>query len=198
LHLLTACDFIAASICALKASVLALVGALIPMVRDQKVETIDPNSILFSVPTISDDLAPLEPVEGEPSQSEFAFHEDDWSQVEFIPKGQLATVHRMLEAYKPFEAANRVNFSWRKLYVCKINRAAVVPGREAVARLEAILGLKAGPAPVLFSSSSITGRVKGGFSLRLGGSVTLYGYAIPPGIPVLAALLGDNPVPMGR
>jgi hypothetical protein len=35
--------------------------------------------------------------------------------------------------------------------------------------------------------------VKGGFSLRLGGSVTLYGYAIPAGIPVLAALLGDNP-----
>jgi hypothetical protein len=44
-------------------------------------------------------------VEGEPSQSEFAFHEDDWSQVEFFSNGQLATVHRMLEAYKPFEAA---------------------------------------------------------------------------------------------
>jgi hypothetical protein len=46
---------------------------------------------------------------------------------------------------------------------------------------------------VLFSTTSITGRVKNGFSLPLGGSVTLYGYATLAGIPVLGALIGDNP-----
>jgi hypothetical protein len=153
----------------------------------------DPNSILFSLPTISDDLPPLAPFEGDPCQTDVAFHEDEWSQVEFLPGGQLATVRRMLEAYKPFEVANRVKHGWRKTFVRKIDRAPVISGSEAVARLEAILGLKVGPAPVLFSTSSIMGRVKDGFSLPLGGSITLYGYAAPAGIPVLGALVDDDP-----
>src|SRR5215469_9023072 len=91
--------------------------------------TIDPNRILFTVPTISNDLAALEPV-GEADGD--AFHEDDWSQIEFFPKQQLATVQRMLEAYKPFEAANRVEHGWRNVYVRKIDRTPVIPGSDAV------------------------------------------------------------------
>ena len=163
------------------------------MASDHKHETIDPHSILFSVPTISNDLAPLEPVEGELREFDFAFHEDDWSQVEFFPKGQLATVQRILEAYKPFEVANRTGHGSRNVYVREIDRAAVIPNRDAVARLEAILGSKVGPAPVLLSAGSMTGRVKHGFSLPLGRGVTIYGYATPAGIPVLGALLGDDP-----
>lgn len=159
------------------------------MTTDPKM-TIDPNSILFTVPTISADLAALEPA-GEPHGD--AFHEDDWSQIEFFAKQQLATVRRMLEEYKPFEAANRVKHGWRNVYVRKIDRTPVIPGGDAVARLEEILALKAGPAPVLLTSGSIAGRVTHGFSLHLGGNVLLYGYATPAGIPVLGALLGDDP-----
>jgi len=175
------------------AAVFALVGASSVMASDQKAQTMDPNSILFSVPTISNDLAPLDPVQGKPRQSDFTFHEDEWSQVEFFANGQLAMVQRMLKEYKPFEAANRAEYGWRNTYVRKIDRRMVISGREAVARLEAIFGLKAGPTPVLFSTTSITGRVKDGFSLPLGGGVTLYGYATLAGIPVLGALIDDNP-----
>jgi hypothetical protein len=154
----------------------------------------DPNSILFTVPTISNDLAPLDPVAGKLRQSDFAFHEDEWSQVEFFANGRLAMVQRMLKEYKAFEAANRAKYGWRKTYVREIDRTMVISGREAVSQLEAIFGSKAGPAPVLLSSTaSIIGRVKDGFSLPLGGNVTLYGYATPAGIPVLGALIGDNP-----
>jgi hypothetical protein len=153
----------------------------------------DPKAILFTLPTISNDLAPLEPVEDELRRSDFAFHEDDWSQVEFFPKGQFVTVQRALREYKSFEIANRAKYGWRNIYVREIDRAAVIVGSRALSRLEATLGWKAGPAPLLLSSTSITGRVKDGFSLALGGSVTLYGYATPAGIPVLGALVGDNP-----
>ncbi|HRE81473.1 MAG TPA: hypothetical protein PLN52_10515, partial [Opitutaceae bacterium] len=37
------------------------------------------------------------------------------------------------------------------------------------------------------------GRVKDGFTLPLGGNVTLYGYTSPEGIPVLGASVGQNP-----
>jgi len=175
------------------AAVFALVGASSVMASDQKAQTMDPNSILFSVPTMSNDLAPVDPVLEKPRQSDLAFHEDEWSQVEFFANGQLAMVQRTLKEYKPFEAANHAEYRWRNTYVGKIDRAMVIFGGGAVARLEAIFGSKAGPAPVLFSTTSTTGRVKDGFSLPLGGNVTLYGYATPAGIPVLGALIGDNP-----
>jgi hypothetical protein len=172
---------------------LALFGASSLTTADREAQMMDPNSILFTVPTISNDLAPLDPVRGKPRQSDFAFHEDEWSQVEFFANGQLAMVQRMLKEYKPFESANRAKYGWRNAYVREIDRAIVISGGEAVARLESIFGSKTGPTPVLFSTTSITGRVKNGFSLPLGGSVTLYGYATLAGIPVLGALIGDNP-----
>jgi hypothetical protein len=164
------------------------------MVSDDKVQWVDRKSILFSLPTISGDLPRLEPVERELRESDCAFHEDDWSQVEFVANGQLAMVQRVLKEYKPFEAANRTEYGWRRIYARKIDRASVICGGDAVPRLEVIVRSKVGPAPVLLSADPIPGRVKDGFSLRLGGEVTLYGYATPAGIPVLGALIGDNPV----
>jgi hypothetical protein len=57
------------------------------------------------VPTISNDLAPLERLENEPHPTDFVFHEDEWSQVEVCPKSRLVEVQRMLKEYKAFEAA---------------------------------------------------------------------------------------------
>ena len=69
----------------------------------------------------------------------------------------------------------------------------VVSGVQPVRQLENVLGAKAGPAPLLFSSGAVTGSVKNGFSLPLGGNVTLYGYTDGQGIPVLGAIVGKNP-----
>lgn len=49
------------------ASLLALFGASSLMTADREAQIMDPNSILFTVPTISNDLAPLEPVRGGPA-----------------------------------------------------------------------------------------------------------------------------------
>jgi hypothetical protein len=152
----------------------------------------DLSSALFIVPTIPNDLPPLEPVVGEPDEAGIVLHEDEWSQVELFPKGQLASAQKILNAYKPFEAAHRAAAGWRQVYVREIDRTAVIPGRDAVARLEAILGTKVGPAPLLYSPGSIPERVMHGFSLPLGGGAALYGYATPAGIPVLGALIGDD------
>jgi hypothetical protein len=105
---------------------------------------VDPNSILFTVPTISNDLAPLEPVEGETRESDFAFHKVEWSQIEFFPKGRLVTMQSILRTYKPFEAANRTEHAWRNVYAREIDRAAVIPDIGAVGRLEVMVGLKVG------------------------------------------------------
>jgi len=175
------------------ASALALIGVSKSVVPDQKEQSLDPKSILFSMPTLSNDLAPVEHFEGEPRDSDVAFHEDEWSQIEFFPQSQLAAVQRTMNEYKSFEAANRAEYGWRNIYVRKLERTAVVGGPRAVHSIEAAFHAKAGPAPVLFSSSSIIGQVTDGFSIPLGGSIFLYGYATDAGIPILGALVGENP-----
>lgn len=177
----------------LLASLLALAGAAGTAQPEQKVQTIDSKSILFTTPTLSNDIASLEPVSHQPSSADFVFHEDEWSQVEFFPKAQLGQVQHLLKEFKSFEQAHRAQHGWRQVYVRKIQRVPVVSGVQPVQQLEKLLGVKAGAAPLLFSSSTVSGRVKDGFSLALGGNVTLYGYVASRGIPVLGAIVGKNP-----
>ena len=177
----------------LLASLLAFVGVTGSAQQQQKVQMVDPKTILFSVPTISDDIAALERVDRTPNESDFIFHEDEWSQVEFLPKSQLPEVKRILKELKSFEQAQRVQSGWRNVYIRKIQRIAVVSGSQPIQQLEKILGAKMGPAPILSSTSTMTGRVKDGFTLPLGGNVTLYGFTTEQGIPILGASVGKNP-----
>ena len=147
-------------------SLLAFLGTSGSVSAAQEPQSIDPRRVLFSVPTISNDLAPLEQVKTKPSQTDFSFHEDDWAQVEFLPRSQLPVVQRLLQEYKTFEAANRAQVGWRNTYVRRFERTDVIRGAEALKELESILAVKAGPAPVLFSASAVTGRVTNGFSIR--------------------------------
>lgn len=177
----------------LLASLLALAGVVGNAQPQQKVQMLDPKGILFSTPTLSNDLAQLEPVNRLPSSSDFVFHEDEWSQVEFFPRSQLGEVQRLLKEYKPFERTHRVQHGWREVYVRKIRRVPVLSGVDAKRQLEALLGARAGSAPMLFSGGSVSGSVKNGFSMPLGSNVTLYGFSDEQGIPVLGASIGKSP-----
>jgi hypothetical protein len=177
----------------LLASLLAFVGLAGAAPPEKKVQTIDPKTILFSTPTLSDDLAQLEPVTKKTSDADVMFHEDEWCQVEFFTKDRLPELQKLLKDYKQFEKTHRTQHGWRKVYVRKILRTPIVSGAKPVQELERLLGVRAGASPMLFSSNTISGQVKDGFSLPLGGNVTLYGYVNGQSIPVLGALVGKNP-----
>ena len=174
-------------------SLLAFTGIANAVPPQQKPQTIDPKSIRFTTPTLSNDLAPLEPVARQPNQTDFVFHEDEWSQVEFFPKSQLPLIQQILKEYKQFELVNRDKYGWHNVYVRKIKRLPLISSDHSIQLIEHLLGVKVGPAPMLFSSNTISGQVKGGFSLPLGGNVTLYGYVVGQDIPVLGALVGKKP-----
>lgn len=161
----------------------------------------DPKSILFTVPTISDDLAPLDPITSKPDPEQPAFHEDEWCQVEFYARSYLPELQGVLKKYKAFELENRHKitvqgkdyWAWRNTYVRKVIRRPLIVGPEPLAQLESLLDARAGGAPILYSTGALTGRVKGGFTLQLGGTLTLYGYQCSGQISVLGALVGQNP-----
>lgn len=175
------------------AGLLALLGVSGASAQENTPHQIDPKTILFSTPTISNDLAPIETLSDTPSGEIFSFHEDDWSQLEFFPKSQLPIIQRLLSEYKSFEEQNREQYGWRSIYLRKIERVPVVSGIHAASDLAGTLGASLATAPVLYSTGAITGRVASGFSVPLGGNVTLYGYSTNSGIPVLGALVGENP-----
>lgn len=175
-------------------SLLTLAGITGSAQPSPVVQSLDPKTILFSVPTLSNDIAALEKMERASDATDLIFHEDDWSQVEFLPKSLLPEIQRMLKEYTAFEQANRVPGSgWRNVYVRKIPRQPLVAGPEPVQQIEKILGAKRGGVLALYSTATTGGRVKDGFVLPLGGNVTLYGYTTNEGIPVLGANVGQNP-----
>jgi hypothetical protein len=157
-------------------------------------QKIDPKAILFSLPTISDDLPELEQVQGRPEPDVLMLHEDDWTQLEFFPKERLAEIEQMLREYKPFEAENRAGTGWKKPFVRKIARRSVVRGSKVPDRLAVVLEARVAPAPIVMSAPSIGGRVRNGFTIPLGGNVNLYGCEDDAGISVLGVSLGRDPV----
>ena len=109
-------------------SLFAFVGLASAAPPQPSIQSIAPKSILFTTPTLSNDIALLEPVTRKPSNTDFIFHEDEWSQVEFFTKDRLAEVQRLLKVYKLFEQAHRAQHGWREVYVRKIPRTPIVSG----------------------------------------------------------------------
>lgn len=154
---------------------------------EPKVEGIDPNKILFSLPTIAADE--LEFVM--PTREEFErapqFHEDDWAQLEFFPQARLDEVKEMMLELNVFEQQHRMGYGWKKIYSRHIHRFVFPDGGAVLAALEESNAIPRLPSPILTTSSTALGQVKGGFSIRLPGPLLLYGIDSESGISVLAA-----------
>lgn len=170
-----------------------LLASLFNKSKTDNIQVVNPKNILFSVPTLSNDIAPLEPLSKKPSNKDFGFHEDEWCQIEFFPKSQLNTIQQILKEYNQFEQAHRVPQGWNDVYVRKIKRMPVLSSTQPIEKLEKLLGVKAGDAPFLFTYGAISGKVKDGFTIPIGGNITIYGYVDGDTIPVLGANVGKNP-----
>lgn len=160
---------------------------------EPRIETIDPASILFSIPTLSNTLPPLEAADRNHGTDDVFFHEDDWRQLEFFPAGRVIEVQTMLTALKAFSTEHREASGWKRIYVRELETVPVVAGQDAMRALADLLDATPGPAPILHASNAISGRVGAGFTLHVGGNIQLYGYTDANGIPVLGASVGADP-----
>jgi len=152
------------------ASLLAVVG--ISAHADPKPEMVDVNSILYSMPTISGDsikyvIPTEESFEGAPQ-----FHEDEWAQLEFFPRGRLEEIQQKLTEYKSFEIKSRVASGWKNIYLRNITRSEF---KADIGTLESLEGAQILPAPILTTASSALGQVEGGFTVTIGDGALLYG-----------------------
>jgi hypothetical protein len=165
-------------------SLLAAIGLSSASQAAPKVETVDANSIRYSMPTIAADeieyvLPTKESFQGAPQ-----FHEDEWAQLEFFSKSRLLEVQQLLKKLKSFEAENRTKYGWNKIFTRHIARTSIFANNASLNDIGKLL-----PAPILFTSSNPLGQVKDGFSINLGENAHLYGLKNSKGTIVLAAHL---------
>ena len=102
------------------------------------------------------------------------------------------TIQQTLKAYKQFEQTHRVHQGWSEAYLRKIQRIPVLSAARPLEKVERLFGVEASAAPILFTFSEISGCVKNGFTIPLGGNITLYGYVDNGNVPVLGASVGRD------
>lgn len=162
-------------------------------VLSNEIQEIDPSEILYTTPTIANELPPLTEITSEGEATIFPIHEDDWSQIEFLHPSQLQEVQKHMGEYSAFEAENRREVGWQNVYLRNFVHKPIFTAMQPKKKLLNILNAEEGDPPILHSSSAITGLVKNGFSASVGAGVVLYGYTDGMKVVALGASLGEDP-----
>lgn len=134
-----------------------------------RVEQVDPRTILFSVPTLEDSAAPIDPA-GDHAGA-IAIHEDDWRQIELLSAAQREAVDAELSDIRAVKSAHHKGHGYEKLHVRRRVPAPLdgvtLPLKEVVEAM--------GAQPRALSIRGV-GVVRDGFALPLGDAL-VYGTA---------------------
>jgi hypothetical protein len=149
-----------------------------PPAPSTNVQTLDPKTILFSLPTLCDGLPPVgPPVETVPAGA-VTLNEDDWRQIELVAARDREAVGRELAELSAFKVANRVGAGWKNVYVRSSRPDAIRASAVPLARVQALAGPRAHRSRLFLGPTGGTAsEVQGGFAIDLGKGVTLYGHA---------------------
>lgn len=172
----------------LLAAVLGLFGVAGAASAEPTVRMIDPKEIQASIPTISEDAAPLEPASNV-SPGQLVFHEDDWRQIEFFPKDRLAEIQRVMGELSVFEKAHRSGSGWSELYLRKVATARLADDPRTIA--DDLASSVQAPPVLFYGLDHVVGQVVDGFSIPLGERAWLYGIGDGSGVILLGASLQD-------
>jgi hypothetical protein len=151
-------------------------GRLRLVLRRVTIETIDPREVLFSLPTIADELPAMLEGSTKLGRDVLELHEDDWRQTEFVSALLEPDVDACLDAIRDVYANKRKGDFFRELHV---RREVPEPLRGlGVTLLD--LRQTGGPRATWLdgiAGQGVAGLVADGFAVRLLSSVELYGLA---------------------
>ncbi len=135
----------------------------------RKLQLIDPREILFSLPTVADEI----PEPGPPAKSPLlTLHQDDWLQLELVPAEVLVRAEPDLTAIQKVLATERQGPGFKRLHIRK-----ALPDPFADRELPlAELTRRYGPAREIQWSGG-QGAVERGFGFTLPNQAILYGQA---------------------
>ena len=154
------------------------------MRRVNKIEHVDPSKILFSLPTVSNDLPGIEPGSTKIDKRVIELHEDDWRQVELVSRSLQPQIDEEIAGIERIHRDQRVGPGFKNVHVREeipspIATAIALPElREACGRQATWLdGI---------ALHGVAGLVERGFAVKLISSIELYGQCQGDRITVLA------------
>jgi hypothetical protein len=155
------------------------------VVRLHPIERIDPRKILFSLPTINDELPASDgpPVDG----SELVLQEDDWRQCELVVADLRAGIEKELSAIRGIHASERAGVGFRKLHVRTEITTPLPFAKISRADVRALAG-DGSEHRVCFRGMARC--ISDGFAVQRGDSVWLYGVTAGIGVKVLGVYPG--------
>lgn len=134
-----------------------------------RVESVDPRTILFSVPTLEDSAAPIDPA-GDHAHA-IAIHEDDWRQIELVSAAQRAAVDEELADVRAVKSAHHKGSGYERLHVRRRVPAPLANVHLPLKEISEAMGVQARAL-----SLRGLGVVKDGFALPFGDAL-VYGTA---------------------
>jgi hypothetical protein len=135
----------------------------------------DPSAVLFSVPTIFERAPAVESGKQTHGDKDFGIDEDDWRQIEFVPRQNLAGLTNLLAEVVAFEKANRQSTGWKNTFVRKEYAASLESAHLSFQKLLASFTPLPSPSALFLTSGEYYAMVTGGFSFRVQGLGNLYG-----------------------
>lgn len=139
--------------------------------RLKRLDAIDVRDILFSVPTVADEVPKALPGSG----ALLKLHEDDWLQHELVPVELEAALAHDLDAIRKVLDTERQGPGFKRLHIRKAVPAPFAQRVLPLATLEQRFG-----APRTVAWSNAPGLVEHGFAFVLPDGATLYGVAHGP------------------
>ena len=144
-------------------------------VRKVEVKHVDPKTILFSLPTISNEMASVEEGSSKLNRKTLELLEDDWRQIEFVSATLDAVVERNLDAIREIYANQRVESgAFKSLHVREGLSQPLQDNQFSKTDLAQCIGPSAVGLDGI-SFSSIAGLVSGGFAFSISDVLYVYG-----------------------
>jgi hypothetical protein len=148
-------------------------GKLNLYMTKSEITQIDPNELLYSLPTINNDIAGVENTES--LENVAVFREDDWRQFEFVVRNYESTIENELGHIKKIYESHREGVGFKKLHL----REKIVTPLENSSLTLKLIGESFDIAKkyegVAFNNAAAT--IIGGFALQTESGWLLWGQA---------------------
>ncbi|WPB81137.1 hypothetical protein KYC5002_18645 [Archangium violaceum] len=149
-------------------------GTLRIELREVEYTTVDPRELLYSLPSISDELPPIAEGSTKLGRNVLELREDDWRQVEFVALALQPAITTVFAAIKRIYTEHRKGYGFDALHIRKEVPTPLEGSSLTLAELRGAVG-EAVTWLDGISFAGVAGLVEGGFAVKLPSGPALYG-----------------------
>jgi hypothetical protein len=149
-------------------------GTLRIELREVEYAMVDPSELLYSLPSISNELPPIAEGSTKLGRNVLELHEDDWRQVEFVALAHQPAIATAFAAIERIYTEHRKDSGFDELHIRNEVPAPLEGTSLTVAGLRGAVGETVTWLDGV-SFHGVAGRVEGSFAVKLPSGPALYG-----------------------